>query len=188
LEARVEVVNTFAVVIILGRVLVEDGIDRIVVDGGTDLVIDEEVDEEVGNTLAGAVENSSLNILSWLNLVGARVEFVCTFVVVIILGRIVGEDGIDRIVVDRGTDLAVVGEDAGKTLAGVKGNSSLNICCFFNFKDGALVFEVIGIVDIVTSLEIVVVARVEGTNNFVVVIILGRVVDEDEIDRIVVDG
>ena len=58
----------------------------------------------------------------------------------------------------------------------MKGNSSLNICCFFNFKNGALVLVVAGIVEVVTSLEIVVVVRVEVSNTLVVVIILGRVV------------
>ena len=70
----------------------------------------------------------------------ARVEVFNTFVVVIILGRVVVEDGMGRIVVGGGTDLVVIGKDAGNTLTGVKGNSSLNICCFFNLKDGALVF------------------------------------------------
>ena len=63
-------------------------------------------------------------------------------------------------------------------MAGGKGNSSLNICCFLNFKNGALVLVVAGIVEIVTSLELVVVAREVVSNIFVVVIILGRVVVE----------
>ena len=63
-------------------------------------------------------------------------------------------------------------------MAGVKGNSSLNICCFFNFKNGALVLVVAGIVEIVTSLEIVVVGREVVSNIFVVVISLDRVVVE----------